>query len=164
MRSVLECMQQGSVRVLAAHWPSAYGGLWVYNVCVLPGQIDCYGQGFKMSPAIIPTWVFPLPIPSPPFFVLLPSVHHSTVQVQQYNTWLISNPAGWNTACRFHFSCQMNQLDNILEKLCAFLAELPHDCPCAAECSVYCNTQSSGKSSEDLCWRVDPQQGSVFVF
>lgn len=83
-------------------------------------QIDCHGQGFKMSPAVTLAWVFLLPIPSPPSFVFLPSVQHSTVQVQQYCTWLISNPAGWETGCRFHLTCQMNKLDNILDRLCAF--------------------------------------------
>lgn len=83
-------------------------------------QIDCHGQGFKMSPAVTLAWVFLLAIPSPPFFVFLPSVQHSTVQVQQYYTWLISNPAGWETGCRFHLTCQMSKLDNILDRLCAF--------------------------------------------
>lgn len=66
--------------------------------------LGCYGQGFKRSPAVTSASVFLLPIPPSPFFVLLPSVQRSTVQVQQYCTWLISNPAGWETGCRFHLS------------------------------------------------------------
>lgn len=95
-----------------------------------------------MSPAVTPASIFFLPIPSSPFFVLLPSVQHFTVQVQQYYTWLIPNLAGWETGSCFHLSCQMNKLDNILDRLSAFLAELPHNCPCAPECSVCCSTQS----------------------
>lgn len=64
--------------------------------------LGCYGQGFKRSPAVTSASVFLLPIPPSPFFVLLPSVQRSIVQ--QYCTWLISNPAGWETGCRFHLS------------------------------------------------------------
>lgn len=111
------------------------------------------GKASKWVQAVTPAWIFFLPIPSSPFFVLLPSVQHSTVQVQQYYTWLIPNLAGWEIGCCFHLSCQMNKLDNILDRLSVFLAKLPYNCPCAPECSVCCSTQSSGKSSEDL-WKI----------
>lgn len=116
-----------------------------------------------MSPAAIPTWVFPHPVPSPPFFLLLPSIQHSTVQVPQYYTWLISNPAGWETGCCFHLSLQTNILDTtILNSFCAFSAELSCNSPCTLECSVYCSSWSNGTSWKTY-GRGDPQWSSMFV-
>lgn len=55
---------------------------WAINACICLGKQAVWV--FKMTPAVIPTWVFPCSVPSPPFFLLLLSLQHCTVQVQQY--------------------------------------------------------------------------------
>lgn len=102
------------------------------------------------------------PCSSPPFFLLLQV--YSTVQFRCINIlWLISNPAGWETGCRFHLSWQNSTLDTTLNSFHAFSAELSCDSPHGTECSVYCSTWGNRTSSKELWMRWSPERQHVCI-